>query len=165
MSRLGKKNLCYVDIEDELVRATDARLYLITWNGRQNEELAVNSQRVAGSIGDDHDLSFDEKDIPISTLVQGENEFSTYSTTSGHGIEVQWPGIVLKVIYDTETAIHEETPALSITSAAYPNPFNANTTIRYTLPHEFPVSLRIYNIQGQLIQTLVHTRQEAVFMT
>lgn len=41
-----------------------------------------------------------------------------------------------------------------IPSGVYPNPFNRRTTISYTLPTDTKVSLQIYNMQGQLVQTL-----------
>jgi hypothetical protein len=36
----------------------------------------------------------------------------------------------------------------------YPNPFNARTTISYSLPHDSRVKLEIFNLLGQRIQTL-----------
>ncbi|HPY00944.1 MAG TPA: FlgD immunoglobulin-like domain containing protein, partial [Candidatus Marinimicrobia bacterium] len=36
----------------------------------------------------------------------------------------------------------------------YPNPFNASTSIKYTLPQKAHVKIDIYNIQGQLVRTL-----------
>jgi len=37
----------------------------------------------------------------------------------------------------------------------YPNPFNPSTTISFTIPAETHVSLCVYNIKGQLVDTLV----------
>jgi len=37
----------------------------------------------------------------------------------------------------------------------YPNPFNSNTIIRFDLPRRSDVTIRIYNILGQLVNTLV----------
>jgi len=37
----------------------------------------------------------------------------------------------------------------------YPNPFNPTTTIRFELPHPAQVSLKIYNIQGKLVRSLL----------
>ncbi|MDP2207399.1 MAG: FlgD immunoglobulin-like domain containing protein [Bacteroidota bacterium] len=45
----------------------------------------------------------------------------------------------------------------------YPNPFNPNTTLRYQIPVESKVTLRIYNILGQEVNTLVNDEQSAGF--
>lgn len=37
----------------------------------------------------------------------------------------------------------------------YPNPFNPSTQITYTIRQEGPVQIQVYNIQGQLIRTLL----------
>jgi 1,4-alpha-glucan branching enzyme len=42
----------------------------------------------------------------------------------------------------------------------YPNPFNPSTTIRYALPHRTYVSLNIYDIMGNLVQTLYSGEHE-----
>ena len=43
----------------------------------------------------------------------------------------------------------------------YPNPFNPETAIKYTIPAAGKVSLKIYNLLGQLVKTLVDDRQIA----
>jgi photosystem II stability/assembly factor-like uncharacterized protein len=43
----------------------------------------------------------------------------------------------------------------------YPNPFNATTQIEYQIAETGNVSLKIYNMQGQLVRTLVNKTQNA----
>jgi hypothetical protein len=46
---------------------------------------------------------------------------------------------------------------------SYPNPFNLGTVVRYQLPEASYVALRIYNIAGQLVKTLVDGWQDSGF--
>lgn len=43
----------------------------------------------------------------------------------------------------------------------YPNPFNPVTTIKYALPHDVKVVIRIHDILGREVKTLVNEFQKA----
>ncbi|MEF3695295.1 MAG: choice-of-anchor J domain-containing protein, partial [Candidatus Cloacimonadota bacterium] len=43
----------------------------------------------------------------------------------------------------------------------YPNPFNPETTINYSLATDGPVTINIYNARGQLVKTLVNDQKAA----
>jgi len=47
----------------------------------------------------------------------------------------------------------------------YPNPFNTTTTISYQLPKKLFVTISIYNIAGQLVETLVSEQKDAGYYT
>ncbi|MDZ7267320.1 MAG: T9SS type A sorting domain-containing protein [candidate division KSB1 bacterium] len=56
------------------------------------------------------------------------------------------------------TAVEQHDSAtlpLTLQLANHPNPFNPSTTLTFTLPQAGPVTLRIYNLAGQLVRTLL----------
>lgn len=44
---------------------------------------------------------------------------------------------------------------------AFPNPFSTRTSLRYALPRAGHVSMRVYNVAGQLVETLVDREMDA----
>lgn len=61
--------------------------------------IGINGRKVVTKVGKNHDLSYDSFAVPVEYLVP-ENTLYTYSDTHHHGLEVQWPGMVLFVQYD-----------------------------------------------------------------
>lgn len=48
----------------------------------------------------------------------------------------------------------------------YPNPFNPETTIEFSVPSKLQVQIRIYNLKGQLIRTLIdQTLEQGLYST
>ncbi|HAE87315.1 TPA: hypothetical protein DCG86_04750, partial [Candidatus Marinimicrobia bacterium] len=48
-------------------------------------------------------------------------------------------------------------PATYALHQNYPNPFNPSTSITFSLPEQTLVSIQIYNVRGQLVQTLTNS--------
>ncbi|MBI3765211.1 MAG: T9SS type A sorting domain-containing protein [Ignavibacteriales bacterium] len=71
--------------------------------------------------------------------------------------------IIQKVAHDpgnNETTIQALPTALRL-HANYPNPFNPTTLIKYDLPEDVYVTLKIFDVLGQVVATLVDDLQEA----
>lgn len=58
-------------------------------------------------------------------------------------------------------ALAENLPLICIIHQNFPNPFNANTEIQYSIPADGHVTLKIFNTLGQQVRTLMDTDQPA----
>jgi hypothetical protein len=66
---------------------------------------------------------------------------------------------------DVVDAGDDPIPMVTELSGNYPNPFNPETTISYSLKSEEHVVIDIYNIRGQKVKTLVDEQQTAGYHT
>jgi len=78
------------------------------------------------------------------------------------------PGMLINMItlgyLDYGPSTVENSPAAPVNfrlEQNYPNPFNPITSIQYQVPFKSSASLKIYNVRGELIRTLVETDQDA----
>ncbi len=60
-------------------------------------------------------------------------------------------GVIDEMIVPTEFRLEQN----------YPNPFNSSTTIHFQLPRKSHVTLRVYDILGQELETLINEEREA----
>jgi photosystem II stability/assembly factor-like uncharacterized protein len=84
-------------------------------------------------------------------------------------LETEFSGsyVMLQRMLSNETGINDLdktfqlNPEQIILFENYPNPFNSSTHIEYYLPQEGIVSIKIFNITGQLLRTLVNESQKS----
>ncbi|QQS34907.1 MAG: discoidin domain-containing protein [Ignavibacteriales bacterium] len=66
-----------------------------------------------------------------------------------------------KFSYTEEIEIVNDIPLSFELNQNYPNPFNPSTIIKFSLPQDIVVKLSVYNILGELVQTLVDQQMKA----
>jgi len=71
--------------------------------------------------------------------------------------DAQHPLVTIPVILrvGTSTAVGDDLPSTLVFHGAAPNPFNPQTTIAFALPTSARATLRIYDVSGRLVRTLL----------
>jgi hypothetical protein len=65
------------------------------------------------------------------------------------------------VTFDIASGVVDALPTAVVLAQNHPNPFNPRTTIRFALPRAQDVTLRIFDVQGKLVRTLIEGPQTA----
>ncbi|MCD8479590.1 MAG: T9SS type A sorting domain-containing protein [Candidatus Cloacimonetes bacterium] len=93
----------------------------------------------------------------------------TNLTTRGHLAQLIISGDLGTVYIDnilfhdgtTSIADNSNTPVPAMLGNSYPNPFKPNTNISYSVAKSAHVTLKIYDVKGRLVETLVDAQQAA----
>ncbi|MBZ0264745.1 S8 family peptidase [bacterium] len=127
-----------------------------------NFEVLLDSGVVKG-YADDNDTAYLPKIVELNynIIVFQDNEFiddfGSFEIRAGDTTMLRLNVESGNEVFDQSVAIPEEYVVLT----SYPNPFNSETTISYSLPSDSRVSLKIYDISGREVANLVNSGKSA----
>jgi len=98
-------------------------------------------------------------ETPNASLIGVDTNSNGHSFTNlGTGWAAYTEGEIMirSIVYTGSSNGGELNPALTLAASNYPNPFNPTTTIAYSVPTNGMTSVKIYNLKGQEVSTLVN---------
>ena len=130
--------------------------YSLVQDGQDSVHFDTTSCVLNWGVGNiDFDPQFCDPDSGYFSLAEGSPCIGT-----GHdGANMGALGIGCDALSNDETS--SIAPVSFVLHQNYPNPFNPVTTIQYELPENSFVNIRIYDLKGRLVNTLVSKGQTA----
>jgi len=128
-------------------------------NGWPNGSYSPGDRRYLITSGPFNLAAEDTQEIGIAIFMAKGNDY-LQSITS-----LRQATVYLQRFYNgalvTDTEDKPETPSKFSLEQNYPNPFNPVTIIKYTLQHQAKVKLKVFDILGREVKTLVNSIQES----
>jgi hypothetical protein len=100
---------------------------------------------------------FDESKVGFYEYGNGAWQYAG-GEGSSKNIAAKLTGHQIGVFYNPD---HIALPKEFALEQNYPNPFNPTTTIRYTIPAQSKVVIKVYNMLGQQVRTIVNENKPA----
>ncbi|NQV41771.1 MAG: T9SS type A sorting domain-containing protein [Candidatus Marinimicrobia bacterium] len=135
------------------INSSDNALYLLKIDGAPIDSVFMDQNANSGqwvSLG----TYFLPTDVPIDLEVHDVG-----NTTQGPVLRADAVKIQMLDPSAVEEDNSHQNPQTFVLRQNYPNPFNPTTTISYVIPFDAQVSLKVYDIRGQEIVTLMNEYQ------
>ncbi|MFZ1978111.1 MAG: T9SS type A sorting domain-containing protein, partial [Bacteroidota bacterium] len=92
--------------------------------------------------------------LPIGSLIWNDAQLAAYNSASAFSLVQAAYSAAITWKSTTSVPTSGTTPHLVALNQNYPDPFNPSTKISYSVPATGLVTLKVYNILGQEVQTL-----------
>jgi len=140
----------------------------------QPRNLSLDKIQIQMDMRDSTYSHFGNYAVDFWTDIANEDGTINFAYNSGDGVHLNNAGH--KILFDrvVEKAIYEQTilptsiddivveiPTEFVLEQNYPNPFNPTTKIQFSLPSEADVNLRVFDILGREVSTLINERMSA----
>ncbi len=109
------------------------------------------------------DYDYVGQEIIYRFFIQSQNTLIPESKNRKHLITTEQTQVIAPTYFDDIVSVDEgsNTPSSFKLEQNYPNPFNPSTTIQYTIRERGYVTLKVFNVLGQNVKTLVNREQSA----
>ncbi len=108
-----------------------------------------------------HVLDVSDPDNPeaVGWYIYDDDDWKFYGLTVGDGYIYAWHDYNFAVYHFSSAAVADPEVGMPVTftlAPVYPNPFNANCLLNFSLPTPAPVTLRVVDLHGREVQRLIH---------
>lgn len=139
-------NPCSSDVEDSPTQSFEG--YSIAWENESEPNMVYY-----------HDLVIAQTQFPLNSLVLPAGESSLWIV--GRYEDGSYTAPSNSLLINIVSNDVSDLSAITQLTGNYPNPFNPETRINYSLKSTQDISLNIYNIKGQKVRTLIDQVQES----
>jgi hypothetical protein len=147
-------DVMYLTLDEDYNFVTNENAVTMSWDLSSLPETVTSLTLTDNTSGSSFDLD-EQSEVTFTTVEKGS--FPAYGA-GGVNIypEVGESQFTLTVAYGSAGVVDEPVPTEFALYPAYPNPFNPSTMISFDVPELQNVSVQIFNITGQLIETLIN---------
>ena len=168
-----------INSENHIFAGRDNGLFRSTDNGdtwtqldldvEEVSALAINSENHIFAAGEGGIFRSNDNGDSWTAINTGSTELYIFSLSINSEDRI-FAGTVFSGVFRSvsTTSVQEKTdamPASFYLEQNYPNPFNPSTTILYDLPKSTRVVLKVYDLLGQEVRTLVDEKKKPGFHT